>query len=104
MRAVIAPSGESAGTIHGVGQNQTRFAGDPWAPQFSLRFGWPGSLTYAYFTFSVDRTAPVSASLPQIRKTTCSPRLKVLVCVQLSGRSFAPTGRDPLTVSTYRKT
>src|SRR3990172_869061 len=85
-------------------QNQTRFVEAPWAPQFSFRFGCPGRVTYAYFTFSVDRTAPVSASLPQMRKTTCSPRWKTLVWVQPMGRGFAPTGRDPLTVSTYRNT
>jgi hypothetical protein len=66
---------------------------------------WPGTLTYAYLTFSVDRIAPVSATLPQMRNTTCSPRLKLFDCVQPIGRGGVPgAGRDPFTVSTYRNT
>ena len=85
--------------VPGCGQNQTRFVVAPCAPQFSLANGWPGIFTYAYFTFSVERIEPVEASLPQMRNTSCSPRLNVFVCVHPTGLGFAPAGRVPFTVS-----
>ena len=43
----------------------------------------------AVSTFALESTSPVAMSTAQERRTTCSPRLKTLVCVQPIGR-FAP--------------
>src|SRR5829696_5223386 len=71
-------------------QNQTRFVVAPWAPQLSVTGAvTPGTVKVAVSTFSADRMSPVAMSLPHVRSTNCSPRLKTLVWVQPTGRGAA---------------